>query len=95
MELNGAVGIVAAKVKVEFPGLAKSAWNLYRFKASKGAPYGPLLSCDPTKKLGLPAGGGVEPSMSLGSNPSPTERAWALGGTRNEITCGLGSPASA
>jgi hypothetical protein len=38
MELNGAVGIVAARVKVEFGGFVKSAWYLYRFKASKGAP---------------------------------------------------------
>ena len=27
MELNGAVGMVAANVKVEFAGTAKSAWN--------------------------------------------------------------------
>ena len=30
--------------------------------ASEGAPYGPLLSSEPTKKLGLPGGGGVCPS---------------------------------
>ena len=47
MELNGAVGIVAASVKVEFAGTIKSAWNLYRFSASKARAVGAVVILRP------------------------------------------------
>src|SRR3954464_3885268 len=94
IELNAATGIVLAKTKEEFAGVLKSAINFHKVNASCGAPNGPLLSIEPTKYAGLPAGGGVMPSRSAGSNPSPILYGVAPGGTRNEITCGLGLPAS-
>src|SRR5205823_14128537 len=87
-------GRVLVKVKVEAPGLPGLYWNFHRFNASDGAPYGPLLSCEPTKKLGLPTGGGLIPSRSLGNSPSPTTYA-GVGGARKETIVGLGLPASA
>ena len=76
MELNGAVGMVAANVKVEFAGTAKSAWNLIQIQARRKARR--MGHCYPvtlTKKFGLPAGGSVRAiHIGLGSNPSPTLR---------------------
>src|SRR5260370_33600635 len=57
--LNGATAISTGPVNVEFPGLAKSAWNRKRFRS--------LESARSTKKLGEPDGGSVLPSRSEGS----------------------------
>src|SRR4051812_28805250 len=92
-ELNGAVASVFASVRLEFAGVVKSTTNFQSVRASCVAPYGPLLSIEPTRNSGLPAGGRFGPSRSAGSRPSPTLNI-GEGGAMNEITCGEGFPAS-
>jgi hypothetical protein len=54
--VNGAAPAIAiGPVKVEFPGLAKSTWNLQRFNAPES---GSMFA----RKFGEPAGGDVDPS---------------------------------
>src|SRR5579859_2700398 len=64
---KAATGIVIGPVKVELVGVAKSTWNLKRFR---------LLLPKNTIKLGEPAGGGVVPSTSEGRSPPTEEPCW-------------------
>src|SRR5205807_9341294 len=62
--VKAVTGMTVGPVNVEFPGVAKSTWNLNRLR---------LLLPKNTRKLGDPAGGAVAPSRSEGSNPPTVE----------------------
>src|SRR5215471_10435927 len=65
--LKAATGILVGPVNVELPGLAKSTWNLYKFK--EFAPKSIM-------KLGEPAGGNLCPSTSAGRKLPTVEACW-------------------
>src|SRR5258708_38252015 len=54
---NAATGMTVGPVKVELAGVAKSTWNLKRFR---------LLDPKNTRKFGSPAGGAGVPSRAAG-----------------------------
>src|SRR5258708_8409156 len=59
---KAATGMTVGPVKVELAGVAKSTWNLKRFR---------LLDPKNTRKFGSPAGGAVVPSRSAGRTAPP------------------------
>src|SRR5258708_27112573 len=64
---KAATGMTVGPVKVELAGVAKSTWNLKRFR---------LLDPKNTRKFGSPAGGAVVPSRSAGSRPPTLLPCW-------------------
>ena len=64
---NAATGIVVGPLSDEFAGVAQSTWNRQRRRL-----FVPKL----TTSFGDPAGGGVEPSRSAGSNPPYAVLSW-------------------
>src|SRR5438046_7877967 len=64
---NAATGMFIGPVKVEFPGLWKSTWNLQKFSELR-----PKFK----RKFGLPAGGEMVPSRSDGRRPPKDELSW-------------------
>src|SRR5260370_16197425 len=65
--VKGATGMFTGPVKVELVGVAKSTWNLYRFKE---------FTSKSIMKLGEFAGGDVCPSTSAGKRLPTVEACW-------------------
>src|SRR6266536_2774599 len=94
MESKPATGSCAVRAN-DAVGLAlqdTEYWKMLR--ASNGASYWAPLSMVPTKKLGLPAGGGLLPSRSEGSRPSPGRYGVFPGVSRNFTIRAPGLPSS-
>src|SRR5436189_5019710 len=64
---NEATAMPVGPVSVVFAGVAQSAWNLQRLR---------LLNPKLIIRFGVPAGGGVAPSRSLGRTPPKAVESW-------------------
>src|SRR5258708_3285023 len=60
--VKGATGTTVGVENVVFAGVAKSTWNLNKFRLRPSWPKD-------TMKLGEPGGGAIVPSISAGSSP--------------------------
>src|SRR6266536_3176125 len=94
MESKAATGSCADKAN-DAVGLALQSaeyWKMLR--ASDGASYWAASAMVPTEKLGLSGGGGLLPSRSEGSRPSPGRYGVFPGVSRNFTARAFGSPSS-